>query len=153
MLIYPTYIHMCVFISMCMYVICHKQCVLWKMLWERRLSAYWRISRANILLIGWPVSQRPFFRRRQNQQDGPLTYFLSGDILMGTFRYVPPEPNQCASFANSRAEISCHFPVLEMDSHWFISIFSTANPTTHLPIIVAIYFWLAISVPKWEKGG
>lgn len=108
MLIYPTYIHMCVFISMCMYVICHKQCVLWKMLWERRLSAYWRISRANILLIGWPVSQRPFFRRRQNQQDGPLTYFLSGDILMGTFRYVPPEPNQCASFANSRAEISCH---------------------------------------------
>lgn len=59
-----------------------------------------------MLLIGWSLSQWPFFRR-QNQQGGPLTSFLAGCILMTTLRYAPPAHSQCASFANSRAGISC----------------------------------------------
>ena len=89
-------------------------------------------------LVDWlPVSQRPFLKRKQNQQDGPLTYFLPGDILMGTFRYVPPECNQCASFANSRAEISCHCPSA---GNGFTLIHLYFLITTYLPTIMAIYF-------------
>lgn len=88
----------------------------------------------NILLIGWSVSQWPLFRRRQNWQDGPLTYFLSGDILVRTSHYLPPVHNQCASFANSTADISCCFPSAENGFtliHLYFLIFHPHHPPTN----------------------
>lgn len=87
--------------------------------------------------------------------DGPLTYFLSGDILMGTFCYLPPEHNQCVSFANSRAEISCWLSSAENGFtliHLYFLIFHSHHPPTtnhgHLPYSAQA----TVFVPKREKG-
>lgn len=81
-----------------------------------------------------------------------------GDILMATLRYVPPNTINVSPLQTAELEFTVVFPVLEMDSHWFISIFSSATLTTHSPIITAIYFivlrqrWAAVFVPEKVKG-